>query len=63
MKSLKKIIRLTGLVLLILLAVSGVGFTGASPVSLKKNEQDYDNEIKTELVEAGEDVISEKGVE
>ncbi len=63
MKSLKKILRLIGLGILIILAISGISVTGASPVALKKNEQDYDNEIKTELVESYEEVIIEKDVE
>jgi len=62
MKSLKKIVRIFGLGLLIILAVMGVGITGASPF-LKKNEQDYDNEIKTELVEGHKDSIEEKDIE
>lgn len=41
----------------------GISITGASPVNLKKNEQDYDNEIKTELVEGHKDAIEEKDVE
>jgi len=63
MKTLKKVLRLFGLGLLILLAVSGISITGASPILLKKNEQDYDNEIKTELVEGHKDAIEEQGVE
>ncbi len=63
MKTLKKVLRLFGLGLLILLAVSGISITGASPILLKKNEQDYDNEIKTELVEGHKDAIEEQDVE
>jgi len=63
MKKIKKVLRLIGLGLLIILAVSGISITGASPVLLKKNEQDYDNEIKTELVEGHTDVMEEKDVE
>jgi len=63
MKSFKKALRLIGLVLLIMLALMGIGITGASPVNLKKNEQDYDNEIKTELVEGHKEAIEEKDVE
>jgi len=63
MKTLKKVIRLIGLGLLIILAISGISITGASPILLKKNEQDYDNEIKTELVEDHQDAIEEKNVE
>jgi len=39
----------------------GVGVTGA--VFINKKEQDYDNEIKTELAEGKEDTIEEKDVE
>jgi hypothetical protein len=63
METLKKVLRLLGLGLLILLAISGISITGASPILLKKNEQDYDNEIKTELVEGHKDTIEEKNVE
>jgi hypothetical protein len=63
MKSFKKVLRLIGLGLLIILALTGVGITGASPIFLKKNEQDYDHEIKTELVEGHQDAIEEKDVE
>lgn len=63
MKSLKKVLRLIILGLLIILAISGISITGASPILLKKNEQDYDNEIKTELVEGNEDAMEEKAKE
>jgi CHASE3 domain sensor protein len=63
MKTLKKVLRLFVLGLLILLAIAGISITGASPLLLKKNEQDYDNEIKTELVEGHTDVIGEKEAE
>ncbi len=63
MKTFKKVLRLVGLGILIILAISGISITGASPLYLKKNEQDYDNEIKTELVEGHKDVIEEKDVE
>lgn len=62
MKTFKKILRHIGLGLLIILAVSGISITGAIPI-FKKNEQDYDNEIKTELVEGHEDALEEKGIE
>lgn len=63
MKSFKKALRLIGLGLLITLALMGISITGASPLFLKKNEQDYDNEIKTELVEGHKEAIEEKDVE
>jgi flagellar basal body-associated protein FliL len=61
MKSFKRALRLIGLGLLIILALMGVGVTGA--VFINKKEQDYDNEIKTELAEGKEDTIEEKDVE
>ena len=63
MRSLKKVLRIIILGLLIILAISGISITGASPILLKKNEQDYDNEIKTELVEGNEDAMEEKAKE
>ncbi len=61
MKSFKRALRLLGLGLLLMLALMGVGITGA--VFVNKKDQDYDNEIKTELVEANEDALEEKDVE
>lgn len=61
MKSLKRALRLFCLGLLIILAVMGVGITGA--VFLNKKEQDYENEVKTELVEGQNDALEEKDVE
>lgn len=63
MKTFKKILRLVGLGILIILAISGISITGASPLFLKKNEQDYDNEIKTELVEGKKDEIDEMNIQ
>ena len=60
MSPFKKVLRFIILGLLIMLAISGISITGASPILLKKNEQDYDNEIKTELVEGSEDAMEEK---
>lgn len=53
MKKIKKALRVLGLILLILLAMSGIGI-GA--VLINKKGQDYDNEIKTELNEGKEDI-------
>jgi len=58
MKSFKRILRLFFLGLLIILAISGIGIIGA--IFNTKKEQDYDNEIKTELVEGQEDTLEEK---
>jgi hypothetical protein len=63
MKTFKKVLRLVGLGILIILAISGISITGASPLNLRKNEQDYDNEIKTELVEGHKDTMEAKDVE
>lgn len=60
MESIKKWIRLIGLIFLIILALSGIGI-GA--VIVNKKEQDYDNEVKTELVEGSEDTLEVKDVE
>ncbi|HEV8511746.1 MAG TPA: hypothetical protein VGQ59_00625 [Cyclobacteriaceae bacterium] len=51
MKNFKKIFRYLFLGLLILLALSGVFFT----IAPRRPNQDYDNEVKTELVEGKED--------
>ncbi len=61
MKSLKRVLRLVGFSLLLILALMGVGITGA--VFVNKKEQDYDNEVKTELVEGNEDILEVKDVE
>lgn len=61
MKSIKRVLRLIGLGLLLILALMGVGVTGA--VFTNKKEQDYDNEIKTELAEGNEDDLEVKDVE
>lgn len=61
MKSLKRVLRLIGFSLLLILALMGVGITGA--VFVNKKEQDYDNEVKTELVEGNEDTLEVKDVE
>lgn len=53
--------RLLGLGLLIIMALMGVGVTGA--VFTNKKEQDYDNEIKTELAEAKEESLEVKDIE
>ncbi len=63
MKSIKKFMRLAGLTLLILLAISGISITGTGLLLTRKNEQDYDNEIKTELVEGHKDTMEQKEVE
>ncbi len=54
MKKFKKVFRLLGLALLLLLAAATAGL-GA--IALRRPEQDYDNEIKTEIVEGKEDKI------
>ena len=55
MKIFKMVMKWTKLTLLIVIAVAG-GFVMIGP---KRNEQDYDNEVKTELVEGKEDQLNE----
>lgn len=54
----KKIIRAFCLGVLLILAMVGIGITGVVFLQ-KKNEQDYDNEIKTEVVEGKQESLSE----
>lgn len=54
MKSFKKILRLLGLVLLIVLASVGIGFGGGVPIPTSNKKEDT-IEIKVELVESNED--------
>jgi hypothetical protein len=54
MKKFKRLIKLAGFILLLLLAAVGAGFLGLAP---RRPQQDYDNEIKTEIVEAKEDQV------
>ncbi|MGN8068990.1 hypothetical protein [Mucilaginibacter sp. SG564] len=51
MKKLKKIIRLFCLVVLLLLAVTGVAITGAAPTQSKNRDRIIDNETLIEMVE------------
>jgi hypothetical protein len=50
MKHFKKIMRLSFLVFIMVLASVGMGLSGPFPVSMNKRRED-DNEIKIELVE------------
>lgn len=52
MKNFKKLVKLVGFILLLLLAAMGGGLLGLAP---RRPDQDYDNEIKTEIVEGKED--------
>jgi hypothetical protein len=54
MKSFKKILRLSGLVLLIVLAGVGIGFGGGVPIPTSNKREDT-IEINIELVESNED--------
>jgi hypothetical protein len=54
MKSFKKILKLLGLTLLIVLASVGIGFGGVIPIP-PSNKKDDTIEIKVELVESNED--------
>jgi hypothetical protein len=51
MKKLKKAIRLFCLVVLLLLAVTGVAITGAAPTQSKNRDRIIDNEVLIEMVE------------
>jgi hypothetical protein len=57
MKTCKRVLAWAKLIFLILLALSG-GFMMINP---KRDEQDYDNEVKTELVEGKKDQLSDVG--
>lgn len=59
MKKIKIAFRLAGLAFMIVLALCGVGLAGMFPT---RREQDYDNEIKTELAEGEEDQIETGGL-
>jgi hypothetical protein len=54
MKSFKRILRLSGFVLLIVLASVGVGFAGGVPIPSSNKKEDT-IEIAIELVESQED--------
>ena len=54
MKSFKKILRLLGLVLLIVLASVGIGFGGGVPIPTSNKKEDT-LKIKVESVESNED--------
>jgi hypothetical protein len=52
MKRLKKLLRLLGFIVLLVLAAVGGGLMA---IATRRPDQDYDNEIKTELVEGKQD--------
>ena len=56
MKSFKKALRLTVMVLVILLAAMGVGLAGGIPVLFPRKKEN-DPQIKIELVESRDDAI------
>ena len=51
MKKFKRVARICGLVLMMILALVGMGITGAAPVLPKNRERLGDNKMQTELVE------------
>ena len=51
MKNIKRVARICGLVLLMILASVGMGITGAAPALPKNRERSADNKMQTELVE------------
>lgn len=54
MKKLKRILRIVGLVLLVMLACTGIGLTGAAPIS-SSNRQVLPEEVNVEMVEKEEE--------
>lgn len=50
-KRIKKLFRLISLVCLIVLALCGIGISGAGPILSQSRERYIDNGIKTELVQ------------
>ncbi|GAB3893063.1 hypothetical protein GCM10028803_06800 [Larkinella knui] len=55
MKKLKKLLKLAGLGVLILLALMGIGIGGAGPIFSTQKDRYNDTGIRTELVEGKED--------
>lgn len=51
MKFLKHILKWVALVTLIMLAVLGIGLTGAAPLSLNKGSREIRQEARVEIVE------------
>lgn len=51
-KRIKKLLRLIGLACLIMLALCGIGISGAGPILSQSRERYIDNGIKTELVQS-----------
>lgn len=51
MERIKRILRITGIVILICLASIGIGITGAAPVNIGRRDSKPDNGDKIELVE------------
>jgi hypothetical protein len=57
MKRFKKIMKLAGFIVLMVLASVGIGLTGAAPIMPKNRDRLTDTKVKTELVEAKEDSL------
>ena len=55
MQNIKKLLRLMGFVVLITLAVIGVGLTGAAPVFPNRRTKNSENLINIEMVEKKKD--------
>lgn len=55
MKTLKRVLKITGLVIMIVLASLGIGLTGVAPIALFKRGRDKKNLTKIELVEENEE--------
>ncbi|MPR37303.1 hypothetical protein [Salmonirosea aquatica] len=52
LKYIVKYLKIIALSCLIILALCGVGFGGAGPISSQTKERYLDNEVKTEVVQA-----------
>ena len=51
MRRISKLLKAIALSCLVILALCGVGFGGAGPISSQTKERYLDNEVKTELVQ------------
>jgi hypothetical protein len=63
MKKLKKVLRLCGLILFLILAGIGISVTGAAQVPPKRGGRDNDNQILIEMVEKGKEEKDTQGDE
>lgn len=59
MKKIKRILRIIAFVFLIILACTGMGLTGAAPVSSSKRQQ-LPDEVHVEMIEENEEEENEE---